>query len=149
MITLKVWNTLAPATRREICTICGIKITDDLLQPYHHNFDYDVSGKKLKYILGCCYLRPSDKKIIVSIEVSPKYEADKEHAKKPAKATSSMKKNKDIAKNSSGIRYASASTVKTCCCCGKPLTKMDTDYYDLSSYCARCALADGIITSLD
>ncbi len=149
MITLKVWNTLAPATRREICVICGIKITDDLLQPYHHNFDYDISGKKLKYILGCCYLRPSDKKIIVSIEVSPKYEANKEHAKKLVKATSSMNKNKDIAKNSSGIRYASASTVKTCCCCGKPLTKTDTDYYGLSSYCARCALADGIITSLD
>ena len=149
MMTLKVWSTLAPATRREICSICGIKITDDLLQPYHHNFDYDITGKRLKYILGCCYLRPSDKKIVVSIEVSPKYETKKEFVKKSTKKKISTKENKDGAENRTGIRYASATTVKTCCCCGKPLTEEDTDYYDLSSYCARCALADGIITSLD
>lgn len=38
---------------------------------------------------------------------------------------------------------------KTCCCCGKVLTKVDTDYYDLTDYCARCAYEDGIISSLD
>ena len=95
------------------------------------------------------YLRPSDKKIVVSIDVSPKYETKKEFVKKSTKKKISTKENKDGAENRTGIRYASATTVKTCCCCGKPLTEEDTDYYDLSSYCARCALADGIITSLD
>lgn len=37
--------------------------------------------------------------------------------------------------------------VKTCCVCGKPLTETDTNYYDLSSYCIDCAIADGIRTS--
>ena len=39
--------------------------------------------------------------------------------------------------------------VKSCCCCGKPLNESDCRYYDLSDYCPRCALADGIITSLE
>ena len=83
MMTLKTWNTLAPETRREVINKTGYNVTDALLQPYHHNFDYDTTGKKLKSILECCYLRPSDKKIVVSIEVTPKYATAT--AKQPAK----------------------------------------------------------------
>lgn len=36
-----------------------------------------------------------------------------------------------------------------CCICGKELSVSDINYYDLTDYCPRCALADGIITSLD
>lgn len=38
---------------------------------------------------------------------------------------------------------------KYCCCCGKELNESDCNYYDLTSYCPKCALADGIITSLE
>lgn len=38
---------------------------------------------------------------------------------------------------------------KYCCVCGKKLTKEDTDYYDLTSYCIDCAIADGIRNSKD
>ena len=36
-----------------------------------------------------------------------------------------------------------------CCCCGKELNTSDMNYYDLTDYCPKCALADGIITSLE
>ena len=36
-----------------------------------------------------------------------------------------------------------------CCCCGKQLNYDECEYYDLTDYCPRCALADGIITSLE
>ena len=39
--------------------------------------------------------------------------------------------------------------VKRCCCCGKELSVNDMNYYDLTNYCPKCALADGIITSLE
>ena len=35
----------------------------------------------------------------------------------------------------------------TCCCCGKPLTREDVEFYDLTDYCIDCAIADGIRTS--
>ena len=34
-------------------------------------------------------------------------------------------------------------------CCGKELSVSDMNYYDLTNYCPKCALADGIITSLE
>ena len=34
-----------------------------------------------------------------------------------------------------------------CCCCGKELTNEDINYYDLTDYCIKCAIADGIRTS--
>ena len=49
--------------------------------------------------------------------------------------------------NHFNCREASHIRVKTCCVCGKPLTKEDTDFYDLTSYCIDCAIADGIRTS--
>lgn len=73
MMTLKVWNTLSRETRIEIIRLCGHNAVEGLLEPYHHNFDFDAIGKRLKDILSCCYLRPSDKQIVVSIEVTPKY----------------------------------------------------------------------------
>ena len=36
---------------------------------------------------------------------------------------------------------------KYCCVCGKKLTETDIDYYDLTSYCIDCAIADGIRNS--
>lgn len=39
--------------------------------------------------------------------------------------------------------------VRHCCCCGRELNDSDCNYYDLTDYCPRCALADGIITSLE
>lgn len=43
----------------------------------------------------------------------------------------------------------SVKSVKRCCCCGKELSISDMNYYDLTNYCPKCALADGIITSLE
>ena len=40
-------------------------------------------------------------------------------------------------------------SIKRCCCCGKELSISDMNYYDLTDYCPKCALADGIITSLE
>lgn len=81
MMTLKVWNSLSSETRKEILSYWYIEpekcpFTRGLIDEYHHNFDYDDNGKRLKNILDCCYLRPSDNKIVISMEVSPIY-ADK------------------------------------------------------------------------
>lgn len=40
-------------------------------------------------------------------------------------------------------------SIRHCCCCGKELSISEMNYYDLTDYCPKCALADGIITSLD
>lgn len=267
MMTLKVWNTLSRQTRIEIVRLCGHNAVEPLLAPYHHNFDYDMVGKRLKDILSCCYFRPSDKQIVVSIEVSPTYETAstkkvvKASAKTPVTKAKTSTPTIDVAgmcrmidagyssavsvlpsiikkfgdkyhnevrvkgdfewnhridgfylgKNNKvyvDIYWQGDSTdgndsfcltdkpngctipaesyfdgnrtrtthgdlrvdkdeiydaikkvkdvispkqevkkVRTCCVCGKPLTKMDTDFYDLESYCIDCAIADGIRTS--
>lgn len=89
MLTLKVWNTLSSETRQILINKCGFCVNETLLAPYRHNFDYDANGKKLKQVLEHCYLRPSDGKIIISMEVTPKY-APKE-TKKPAVKTTASK----------------------------------------------------------
>lgn len=86
MMTLKIWNTLSKETRIEIIRLCGHNAIEGLLKPYHHNFDYDMIGKRLRDILNCCYFRPSDKKIVVSIEVTPRYEVEQKPAKKSVKS---------------------------------------------------------------
>lgn len=265
MMTLKIWNTLDKSTRKEIINLCGFNAIDALLEPYHHNFDYDIVGKRLKKILECCYFRPSDKQIVVSIEVTPKY-APKETKKPVVKATAPKivtitaqeavrkidagyitavsalpqilnafgdKKNMcqmyvtgdfkwnhriegfylgksgkvfvdiywqgDSTDGSDGfcltdkpngyripaVHYDDGSRTRTihsdiridkdeiynaikllkeqiqpamkkvekkeptCCVCGKPLTREDIHYYDLTDYCIDCAIADGIRTSKD
>ena len=100
MMTLKVWNSLSSETRKEILSYWYIEpekcpFTRGLIDEYHHNFDYDDNGKRLKNILDCCYLRPSDKKIIISMEVSPIF-ADRYEQKNAAKvAKATKKKNKN------------------------------------------------------
>ena len=38
---------------------------------------------------------------------------------------------------------------RRCCCCGRQLNYDECEYYDLTDYCPRCALQDGIIDSLE
>jgi len=89
MMTLKVWNTLSRATRKEILSYWvndpeNSAIFKPLLDEYHHNFDFDNYGKRLKKVLDDCYLRPSDGKIVISCEVSPIFADKKEkQAKTP------------------------------------------------------------------
>ena len=60
MIPLKVWNSLPQYKRRKIVklTYQGIddSFLDELSQEYHHNFEYNSTGKMLKSILQCCYI---------------------------------------------------------------------------------------------
>lgn len=60
MITLKYWNSLSTDCRKKIVeTILGKPqfYDDSIIQEYHHNFDYDSTGKMLKTILSSCYIR--------------------------------------------------------------------------------------------
>lgn len=59
MIPLKVWNNLPLYKRKKILRLTYLGIDDSFLeelsQEYHHNFEYNSTGKILKSILSCCY----------------------------------------------------------------------------------------------
>lgn len=70
MITLKYWNSLSESCRALILGKMGI-CDESLKKEYHHNFNYDSTGKKLKTILGSMMLKNG--KILVTIQVTPKF----------------------------------------------------------------------------
>lgn len=70
MITLKLWNSLSDESRSRICKTLGT--SGKIENPYHHNFDYDEHGKKLKGILESCNLQ-KDGTINVVVPVKPTY----------------------------------------------------------------------------
>jgi hypothetical protein len=52
MITLKYWNSLSTDCRKAIVRIIsnGSDHDNEIVLPYHHSFDYDITGKKAKGI---------------------------------------------------------------------------------------------------
>lgn len=81
MITLKLWNGLSQKSRSEICKTLGV--SGKVEQEYHHNFDYDTLGSKVKQVLESCNLQ-KDGTINVVVNIKPtKQTAKKIEAKKP------------------------------------------------------------------
>lgn len=81
MITLKLWNELSQKSRSEICKTLGV--SGKVEQEYHHNFDYDTLGSKVKQVLESCNLQ-KDGTINVVVNVKPTKETVKKvEAKKP------------------------------------------------------------------
>lgn len=74
MITLKYWNSLSTACRQTIVKIIsnGCDHDNEIIKPYHHSFDYDVTGKKLKCYLSRIFLT-KDKKLKVFTEILPTF----------------------------------------------------------------------------
>ena len=83
MITLKYWNSLSTACRQTIVGIISNNPDHDseIIQPYHHNFDYDITGKKLKAYLSRVFLT-KDKKLKVFTEISPTFISSNRSVKK-------------------------------------------------------------------
>ena len=83
MITLKYWNSLSTACRQTIVGIISNNSDHDseIIQPYHHNFDYDITGKKLKAYLSRVFLT-KDKKLKVFTEISPTFTSSSRSVKK-------------------------------------------------------------------
>lgn len=80
MITLKYWNSLSGSCRALILDKMGI-CDDALKKEYHHNFNYDSTGKILKAILGSMMLKNG--KILVTIQVTPKFPVKSKSKPKP------------------------------------------------------------------
>lgn len=70
MITLKLWNSLSDESRTRICKTLGT--SGKIEQPYHHNFDYDEHGKRLKAVLERCNLQ-KDGTINIIVPIKPTY----------------------------------------------------------------------------
>lgn len=80
MITLKYWNGLSTKCREAIVRIISNNSDHDneIIQPYHHSFDYDITGRKLKAYLSRIFLT-KDKKLKVFTEILPTFApSDKE-----------------------------------------------------------------------
>lgn len=81
MITLKLWNSLSQDSRNNICR--ALNKYGSITEPYHHNFDFDSHGEKLKNVLSCCNLQ-KDGSINVVVNIIPTKETVKKvEAKKP------------------------------------------------------------------
>ena len=63
MITLKYWNSLSTDCRKAIVRIISNDSDHDneIVLPYHHSFDYDITGKKLKAYLSRVFLTKGGK----------------------------------------------------------------------------------------
>lgn len=97
MITKKDWDSLALSTKREILkALYGSNFESyttlkSLLYEYRHNFDFDVTGKRLKKVLSCIY-RVSANELYVKVNVaedkksSTKFLLNPNEIKKVAKA---------------------------------------------------------------
>lgn len=74
MITLKYWNSLSTACRQTIVKIIsnGCDHDNEIIKPYHHSFDYDVTGKKLKCYLSRVFLT-KNKKLKIFTEILPTF----------------------------------------------------------------------------
>lgn len=86
MITLKLWNSLSEVTRKDIVKTSGLSYSK-LYEPYHHGFDFDDHGQKLKSLLEMCNLQ-KDGKINVTVGIVPSYltvDEIKKQTEKPKK----------------------------------------------------------------
>ena len=86
MITLKYWNSLSTDCRRAIVRIISNDSDHDneIVLPYHHNFDYDITGMKLKAYLSRIFLT-KDKKLKVFTEILPTFSLSDDTIKKVQK----------------------------------------------------------------
>ena len=86
MITLKYWNSLSNACRKTIVNIISNNsdIDDEIIFPYHHSFDYDSTGKRLKCYLSRIFLT-KDNKLRVFTEILPTFTTSDETVKKVQK----------------------------------------------------------------
>ena len=86
MITLKYWNSLSTDCRRAIVRIISNDSDHDneIVLPYHHSFDYDITGKKLKAYLSRIFLT-KDKKLKVFTEILPTFSPSDDTIKKVQK----------------------------------------------------------------
>ena len=82
MITLKYWNSLSNTCRKTIVNIISNNsdIDDEIIFPYHHSFDYDSTGKRLKYYLSRIFLT-KDNKLRVFTEILPTFTTSDETVK--------------------------------------------------------------------
>ena len=115
MISLKEWNSFDSKTREAILNIVGSSL-NIFNREYHHNFDYDAMGKKLKQILGHCYKQP-DNTIKVCVTITPAY-------------ATKIKIPKSIEKIEENEKY--------CEYCGKEIE----DTNDTGSLCYRCYMKE-------
>lgn len=97
MITLKYWNSLSSQCRVNILRrILGTDhFVDTLSEEYHHNFDYDATGKELKSILSSCYLRRvyNNSYIEVRCSVDPTFKSKESNSSITDKPNKSDKTN--------------------------------------------------------
>lgn len=98
---------------------------------------------KYKGVLYEIYTGPKGGTYII-INNKKKYVNTQKHAKVLEKEN-----NKKLHRSRNSILNVEENSIKYCCCCGKPLSRSDCNYYDLEDYCPRCALNDRIITSLE
>lgn len=76
MITKKIWNSLTNKCRQELLEATfGVEIDympqhiKNLVNPYKHDFDYDIGGRRLKDILSYIYLKGKELRVLISIPV--------------------------------------------------------------------------------
>ncbi len=83
MITLKYWNSLSTACRQTIVKIIsnGCDNNNEIILPYHHSIDYNVTGRKLKCYLSRVFLTSSGK-LKVFTEILPTFASSDETVKK-------------------------------------------------------------------
>lgn len=69
MITLKYWNSLSPACRTKIAEkfFNTEHFALEVREEYHHNFNFDSTGRMLKVLLGNCYLRNGHIEIVCTL----------------------------------------------------------------------------------
>ena len=86
MITLKYWNSLSNRCRQHILNIVTDYGTyaDRLIEEYHHSFDYDIIGKKLKAYLSRVFLTKGGK-LKIFTELLPTFSPSDDTIKKVQK----------------------------------------------------------------
>ena len=83
MITLKYWNSLSTDCRKAIVRIISNDSDHDneIVLPYHHGFDYDITGKKLKAYLSRVFLTKGGK-LKIFTELLPTFSSSDDTIKK-------------------------------------------------------------------
>ena len=86
MITLKYWNSLSTDCRKAIVRIISNDSDHDneIVLPYHHSFDYDITGKKLKAYLSRVFLTKGGK-LKIFTELLPTFSPSDDTIKKVQK----------------------------------------------------------------
>lgn len=86
MITLKYWNSLSTDCRKAIVRIISSDSDHDneIIKEYHHSFDYDITGKKLKAYLSRVFLTKGGK-LKIFTELLPTFSPSDDTIKKVQK----------------------------------------------------------------